>query len=144
MVAGISEGSGLGREGAPLDKGLWCGLHLLSEWLLEPCGAAGLSVGHSHTEVPTEQLGRSPGGGNPSLPGAGPSSVPSRLFFCLVVPALGEVRPREGSGLRGCHLLAYSSLPCQGRVYGRADPSTLHPGGDHEGKGWPGPAPGIS
>lgn len=98
MVAGISEGSGLGREGAPLDKGLWCGLHLLSEWLLEPCGAAGLSVGHSHTEVPTEQPGRSPGGGNPSLPGAGPSSGPSRLFFCLVFPPLGEVRPREGSG----------------------------------------------
>ena len=36
MVVGISEASGLGREGAPLGRGLWCGLHLLSEWLLEP------------------------------------------------------------------------------------------------------------
>ena len=36
VVAGICEGSGLGREGAPLGRGLWCGLHLLSEWLLEP------------------------------------------------------------------------------------------------------------
>ena len=51
--------------------------------------------------------------------------------------------PREGTGLGGCHPLACLSLPLQGGVYSRTDPSTLHPGCSRpvaidQGTAWPG------
>lgn len=51
--------------------------------------------------------------------------------------------PREGTGLGGCHSLACLSLPLQGGVYSKTDPSSIHPGCSRPvaidpGTAWPG------